>query len=468
MRKNRKHWGISCAVAVFTLGMSMTAFGATGWSLEGDDWVYYDSDGSRVTQEWKKSGNNWFYLDENGDMAKSSLIEDDGNYYYVNSVGARVSNEWRELENDDDEADASDTCWYYFGNTGRAYKAGESGKTSFKTITKANGDVKKFAFDDRGRMLYGWVDENGQRVTEEDAWKTGVYYCGEPSDGAKVENDWRRLEAFDDENDDAEFDDTYWFYFGSTGKKLTDTQKTINKGRYLFDENGAAQDGWHENVGSPSDAYYNLPSQCWRSDEWFKTVPSEEMNQEAYDDGEEKWFYYSQSQKDLLRSQIKSINNYSYGFNENGEMLSGLYKLKVEDKKILDYQMIEGESDLPSVGDDWKVYYFGNSPKEGSMALGQTNITMDGEKFTYFFTKFGENRGAGMEGIYDGSIYEQGKLLKAEKELRYQGIEFEDNLYLVNTSGKIQKNKKNLRDGDGTYYSTDSKGIIIYTGDEKQ
>ena len=50
----------------------MTAFAAQGWSMEGDNWVYLDSSGNRVTDSWKKSGDNWFYLDSNGDMAKAA------------------------------------------------------------------------------------------------------------------------------------------------------------------------------------------------------------------------------------------------------------------------------------------------------------------------------------------------------------------------------------------------------------
>lgn len=37
-------------------------------------------------------------------------------------------------------------------------------------------------------MLFGWIDENSERLTGDDAWREGV--C---------------------------FDDTYWFYFQSSG-----------------------------------------------------------------------------------------------------------------------------------------------------------------------------------------------------------------------------------------------------------
>lgn len=469
MKKQLKHWLIPCASAAFAMGMSMVSF-AAGWSPEGSTWVYHDSNGNRITQEWRKSGDSWFYLNEYGEMAKSQLIEDNGEYYYVNSLGARVTNEWREIPNEDDyEEDAPATNWYYLGSNGKAYKAGNNGNTTFRTITKANGDVKKYAFDEQGKMLFGWVDENGQRQVGEDAWRTGIYYCGEASDGARAENEWKKLDVVDDDNQDADFDEAYWFYFDSTGKKAADREKTINKGRYLFDENGVAKYSWNEmNIGTPSDAYYNLPDQCWRADGWFKAVPSEEMNPDANSEGEEYWYYFSQSGKDLIRSQIRSINNYSYAFNERGEMLQGLYKMKVDGKEIKEYQKVEAIYELPEKEEDWKVYYFGNTPKEGSMATGNTTVNLEGEKFSFGFYKSGSKRGAGVEGIYEDSIYVKGLLQKADRDLRYQVVEHEDNPYLINTTGRIQKNKKNVRDGDGTYYSTDKNGIVTYQGSDKQ
>ena len=38
--------------------------------------------------------------------------------------------------------------------------------------------------------------------------------------------------------------------------------------------------------------------------------------------------------------------------------------------------------------------------------------------------------------------------------------------YLVNTSGKIQKNKTNVKDKNDTYYCTDAEGLVTYKGYE--
>ena len=468
MKKQKLKWLIPCAAAVFTIGASMTSFAAQGWAQENNSWVYYDSDGELTTDSWRKSGDHWFYLDEDGQIVTSSLVESDGNYYYVNSEGAMVANEWRSIDSDYEEEDAPDVYWYYFGSNGKAYKAPSSGKTTFKSIKIASGESKNYAFDDEGRMLFGWVTEESTRLSEDDAWREGIYYCGDSSDGAQTNGAWKLIEAEDDNNTQDNFDGTYWFYFGTNGKKLKDTTKTINGLKYLFDENGAAQSEWQETTASTSTAkYYNLPEQTWLAKGWFKTVPSEELDPEAHEDGTEYWFYAANS-GELTLSQIKSINGLRYGFNEKGEMLHGLYKLTFEDgRKIASAEEIESEDDLPGVDDAAEVYYFGNSPKEGAMVTGKTTLEIDGETYTYNFRKAGSNRGAGYNAIYDDSIYVQGRLLKADRDEKYKVVEYDGKEYLVGTSGKLAKNKKNIKDGDEKYYVTNSDGSIKESGYEK-
>lgn len=474
MKRRTMMYSIAGAGAVMALGMSMTSFAAAGWSMESGEWRYYLSDGEAVTDDWKKSGDHWFYLGEDGRMVKSSLIEDGDDYYYVNSTGARVSNEWRKLPNEDPEDDEPDEVWYYFQSSGKACKAPNSGKTSFKSIRIASGETKKYAFDDRGHMLFGWVNEESQRVSGDEAWKEGTYYCGDEDDGAMVQQAWRFLEAQDDDNNDSSYDGQYWFYFQANGKKAANTKKTINGGKYLFLENGNAQYEWYSTpsdasgAASPSQAssYYKRPDQCWLATGWFYTVPGEEVDPEGYANDEAYWFY-GLNGGGVVTSQFKTIGGHTYGFDDKGRMLFGLYKLEVEDRKILSYEEIESESDFPSPDDARAVYYFGTSPKDGVMGTGRCTVSLDGEKYTYYFNKSGNGRGAGVEGIYDGSIYEKGRLLTIDSGVRYGIIEYDGKEYLVNQSGKIQKNKKNLKDADGIYYSSDKDGIVTHRGDKE-
>lgn len=470
MKKSTKRILIPCAAAALTIGASMLSYAAAGWQQEGGSWYYYTTDGDRASETWKKSGDHWFWVDSDGEMVTDSLIEYEDNYYYVNESGARVANEWRELDNTDDGDDAADTAWYYFSASGKAYKAGESGKTTFKSIGKADGTSRKYAFDREGRMLYGWVNEESERVPEEDAWRSGVYYLGETGDGALPVNAWKNLEIEDNDSEDEDFDGTYWFYFGSNGKKLSDTTKTINGRKYRFREGGNAEFNWYlkasDSTASESNIYYNEPDQCWQASGWFKTVPGKDVDAEAYENEDEYWFYALKS-GDLVTSEIKKIGGYYYGFNEKGEMLQGLYKLSTDDKEIISYEKIEDEGDLPEAGEAWQVYYFADSPKEGAMKTGTATVELDGEKYSYNFRKSGTDRGAGYDEIHEDAIYVKGRLLKADKDAKLEAVTFEDEEYLINTSGKIQKNKTNAKDADDNYYCTDSKGVITYKGSQK-
>lgn len=212
MRKKMKRVWIPLTAAAFTASLSMVSLAATGWAQEGDDWCYYDSDGSKATDVFKKSGNNWFYLDSDGVLAKSQIIEQDDNYYYVNSAGAMVTNEWREVENEDSGSDEPDTWWYYLQSNGRAVKnSGSSDSVKIVTLPTTTGDAK-FIFDEEGHMLTGWISEDGEMLTDEDAWQEGLYYCDPDNGGRLVVNAWKYLTAENDEDEDRE-GDGYWFYF---------------------------------------------------------------------------------------------------------------------------------------------------------------------------------------------------------------------------------------------------------------
>ena len=86
--KGRKKTAAICLTAmVMTAGAAGTALAATAhWEQEGDEWVYLDKDGDKVTDTWKKSGEYWYYLDSDGYMAKDQIIVSGSNddKYYVN------------------------------------------------------------------------------------------------------------------------------------------------------------------------------------------------------------------------------------------------------------------------------------------------------------------------------------------------------------------------------------------------
>ena len=389
MKRQTKWFLIPCTAMALTMGSALVSFAATGWAEENGEWVYYNNDGSKATDVFKKSGNNWFYLDSDGIMAKNQLIEDDGNYFYVNSAGAMVTNQWRSIENEDSGSDEPDEWWYYFQSNGKAVKkSGSSDNVKFVTLPTSTGQAK-FTFDDEGHMLYGWIDKSGEMLTDDDAWKSGMYYCSDNGDG-RMATGWKYIPAVNDEDDDRE-GDGYWFYFSTNGKKTVDNDS-------------------------------------------------------------------------------KKINGQYYGFDVNGKMLQGLYRIEFEanGKTIRSAEEIEDVDEIPNEDEDGVfVYYFGDSPKEGAMKTGTMTMEIDSDKYYYSFEKSGSKKGAGTDGIDGDSIYVKGRRLEAEEGTKYQPVTYKDETYLISTSGKLVKNKKNVKDSDDVYYKTDSKGRIVDSGTEK-
>lgn len=471
MRKQTKLVAVLSTAALLAVGASMTSFAATGWQEENGTWVYYNKSGDRETEKWEKSGDNWFYLNDDGEMATDVIVEYNDNYYYVDANGAMVTNQWVAIENDEYDGDSDEepvNHWYYFGSNGKAYKSSSNGNSaSFKTI---NG--KKYIFDDEGKMLYGWIDENGERKTDDDKWQEGVYYCGDENDGAQkigwayldiVDNGWETeaeytssKNVFDDENQ------TRWFYFKSNGKKMTEEKgKTINGRKYGFDVYGRMNAEWIVYGATPATAsagdadytkkwrYYGSPEDGARVTKgWFKVVPDENLNKEKYDDDEDSW-YYSDKDGNLVASEIKTINGKKYAFDEYGRMKDGLKFIKFEagsTTKIADILSDDSGYDFNyegapdgkfDTGDAFKAsanaltaagyscYYFG-SGSDGAMKTNKQSITIDGDSFTFLFNKSGSTKGAGKTCVDDKKYYLAGMLLTADKDDKYAVIKIDE------------------------------------------
>ncbi len=500
MRKQTKVVAVTSAAALLAIGASMTSFAATGWVQENGEWFWYDRDGSRVEDEWKKSGNDWYWLDsdENGAMALDKLIEDDGDTYYVNSTGAMVRNAWVSIVNEDqdDEDDPAEYNWYYFQSNGKAYKKGDGSTTRFRTI---NG--KRYAFDDDGKMLYGWVSNDGERQTDDDGWKNADYYLGDWNDGA-MKTGWQKITVYDDDPS-KEDDMDYWFNFKSNGQKRTSAADWKYNGKsYAFNENGVMLYQWatkedsesSDTTSTPSDAspadlkditqwrYYNSPEDGARVTKgWFKVIAPDEDNDNSFlnyaesfagtdaGDETERW-YYAGAGGELYRGEIKSIKGKYYGFwpddgqGKTGAMLNGLCVLEMKpdtneieqviaddiDSNDLD-DILDGDYDFKDANEDnVYLYYFGNDlDGDGSMKTGNITINLDGNSYNFMFKKTGNpagGRGRGVTGIDDNKyIYNYGCRIKASSDDKYQLVEVVN----VDENGKqtysnIDINSKNV------------------------
>ena len=193
------------AVVLTIHGTGISTAAQSGWVLENNNWCYYDNSGNRVTDEWKESNGGWYYLGGDGYMLKNTLIEEDDDYYYVNSSGMMVKSQWKTILNEDREEDEPEYWWYYFRDNGKAWKKTGS-NVSLKSIKKADGTIGKYIFDDEGRMQYGWVNDDGEHVPEDDAYKEATYYCGDNGDGSVASNTWARVILEDEVDENGEPD----------------------------------------------------------------------------------------------------------------------------------------------------------------------------------------------------------------------------------------------------------------------
>ena len=457
MRKQTKIAVVSAAAALLAIGGAMTSFAAQGWVEEDGTWYYYDKDGNRVEDEWKKSGDNWFWLDseEGGAMATDKLVDDDDDTYYVDANGVMVTNTWVKVVNEDqDDDDPAEYRYYYMQNSGKAYKAKDSGTTTFKTI-----DGKKYAFDEDGKMLYGWVNDDSTLATDDSDWETAEYYMGSWEDGA-LKTGWQKVSVYDQDEDD---DYDYWFNFKSNGKKrVNETDKKINSKHYRFDERGVMVYEWALASGAAASSssvsnwqYFNSPEDGARVTKgWFKVVAPDDDNDNTFkdygvtsfakgdaDDENERW-YYADGDGKLYAGEIKKIKGKYYGFypegtDKAGSMLTGLCALVVEDGKIT--EVIERDMDADDLDDcmdgDGKyaamygnpnasLYYFGNDEDaDGAMKTGNATINLDGDSYQFLFSKAGgaESKGKGQTGIDDNKyIYKFGMKMKADSDDKYK------------------------------------------------
>ncbi|NBH72319.1 hypothetical protein D3Z51_09850 [Clostridiaceae bacterium] len=277
-------------------------------------------------------------------------------------------------EDQDEDDDPAEYNYYYMQSNGKAYKAPDNSSTvRFRTI-----DGKRYAFDDDGKMLYGWVTADGERETDEDGWSDSdtLYYLGSWDDGA-MKTGWQKIYVHDEiEEDDVE----HWFNFKSNGKKRFAAtggndikEEKINGRRYGFDTRGVMTYEWTLATTGGSDRPANASvasTSSWRyfndvddgarvTKGWFKVVAPHEDNDNVFkssygsntfaasdaDDETERW-YYADGDGKVVSGEIKKIKGKYYGFRPEGEdaagdkkagaMLSGLVLMRVDaDGKIV-------------------------------------------------------------------------------------------------------------------------------------
>ena len=425
----------------------MVSFAAGGWANDGaENWVYVDNDGSFLKDTIKPSGNDKFYLDENGYMVRDYLLEDyNDEVYYFDDSGKMVRNTWVAIEpiqvyNGMD--DNPPTIYlYYFGNNGKAYKANNG-------IVKKTIDGKKYLFNENGQMLFGWIDEEGNRYDEynsdEDPFVGYCYYAGDETDGVLREG-WCAYEEGSVE-DRYYMKTTLWFYFRkSDNKKIQSSNETelkkkiINGKTYAFDDNGVMVVGWDTDLIDPdnedntlvTNKYYieqegvdygRLPKK-----EWIFAVPSMKQNLDDHDQEVEQWFY-SLGDGSVVKGIVRKINSNFYIFNDEGIMRSGLCIVDKSSKKfrdcidvektdgkdfIISRHYISKETESAAIEfslfdeDTQMIYYFVNDEESavyGQRQTGERAVAFGDDDYSFVSTSTGEYEGYKKKKYYQAGI----------------------------------------------------------------
>lgn len=400
MRKN--HVLMTAALAgVMTAGMAMTAM--AGWVQTNGNWYYYkDSNNEMVKDEWVTTGNYTYYLGHDGIMKTNSFIDDT---YYVDGNGAMVKNGWQYFSGDWDE----EPKWRYFASSGRVVEEG------LKQI-----DGVYYHFSD-GVMSTGWVDIDNE-----------VYYFNES--GARVSG-WRELPGRDEDDWDE-----YWYYFTSAGKMVKKTTREIQDVLYIFDEEGRMLTGWVNASDFTSTLRDNLSSGNFDELRYFEESGAAAEGWKHLDsahDLEANWYYFKDGRPystDYRATEVgeygmAKIGNDYYCFDEEGKLVTGLVEA------------------------DNKYFYFDD--ENGQMKTGKMTVYSDAfYNEVFYFATSGSvgQRGAGVSGVKDGYLYENGLLAKAEDGMKYELKEVDDKEYVVSESGKV-KTSGSVKDSDGVKYT---------------
>ena len=376
--------------------------------------------------------------------------------------------------------------------------------SDLKTI---NG--KKYAFDQDGKMLYGWIDKDSNTIkTGDDAWVDADYYFGGWNDGS-AQNGWVQLTVNTDSvrSGDGDGSDTFWFYFDNNGKKQSNKKKNINGYTFYFDKYGRMIEDWSTATKNGADGFdtpanatdsivYTNADGAARKNQWVWAVPSEDYDKDDYDDDSYSW-WWAQGNGKIFKDGIRKIKGKSYAFDEKGRMLSGIvgvvdghYTNKYNGKdKWLDLSKDAYLDQAASLGADQKLYYFSSDEKkDGSRKSGYQNVEFDDDSYQMYFKTNGEAENNYVSKIKKYVAY--GVVLKADneesnlagvqvdsanrKKLVGRNVEYygtaniaDGNHVLVNAAGAVQEKKTNVKDSNDVYYLTDKDGVILYAGDKK-
>ena len=272
-----------------------------GWSLEDENWYYYEESGERAVG-WKYINGNWYYLEpvdtENlGIMMKDCEKIIEGQTYFFDSNGSMLKG-WIRKPEGWYYADSNGSLakgWRYIGGT-YYYLDGENEEYPGLMLSQCKRKISNYIykFDGSGRMKTGWAfeDENWYYYDGSGALATGWRYVNgnwyymEPADGKMIEGGWKLI-------------NNTWYFF-NTGGAMVRNWLYVNGNWYYMSTDGAMKSGW-QLVG------------CF----WYYMEPDGHMIT-GWKKLNGVWYYMNSSGQMVTGRQ--DINGLRYYFNQGGAM----------------------------------------------------------------------------------------------------------------------------------------------------
>ena len=280
----------------------------------------------------------------------------------------------------------------------------------------------------------GWsTNEQGQQVYQND-------------NGSVATNTWIKI---------TQNGKTEWYYATANGSLRQDGWQKIGDSYYYFDGNGLMQTGWVQ-----EDRYYCDPSSGKMLSGW-KLLPLPEgvtAEEGRKSSNNNYWFYFNQSTGEKLyakdgRVTVKTIDDASYGFDENGIMVTGWAKTADGSPEISGYSYFAEKTEGKfKMGQRLSGTWYATVGPEGDGNLATGNVE-------WFYLKNNGHPAAGNNGVYEVQRVGDKRYLFNEKGNPVYGIQkgktaanAPEAYYYCGKNkadSSVKTGKMNLVDGDG-------------------
>lgn len=507
-------------VNVFSISLAFTAFADAGV-------IYMPTSAPQVNTDTYNTESEYYDEEYDGPSESYSVgeISINNNYdavfygvqleddFYCSDNNQLVYNGWRKISiysfvyyGMPIDGYTRDYIWCYFNNRGKAVKA-QSGK--FKKM-KIDGNY--YAFNEYGQMLEGFFNDEGEMYVDEgdnepyDMLDSGNLYYADKTTGV-LHTGW--LEIPNNNSENYENHNTLWMYFSPSSFKAVHATgsgyktETIDRKKYAFDDKGIMLRGFEAydydiEQGKSSGKIKYFGDDGALTSGFVKAVPSENMNEDDYEDEEEKTYYVNTSGQ-VYKNIIKKIGSSYYGFDKDGAMITGLSIWKGNDYvATIDSNETDGrdfilygkytakDGSTRTYNKTNEVIHYFN--ENGKRTTSNAKIEFGDETYAYA----GANSGA-YNGFKDKKFYQNGLQMKPTEDkfgifvmnagtggsggtsgpgssgtatlgnIKYNMSELAGNanVYVVNKSGAKVTSTSSQEDEDEKYWLVSSSGNLL-------